>query len=72
MCPGPLVLHRGTTLGQARKGVAMAERRRRVLLKISGEAFGGGSLGVNPDVVAQIAREIAEGAKKAKKSLRRL
>ncbi|GAA3772442.1 UMP kinase [Microbacterium kribbense] len=34
-------------------------RRRRVLLKLSGEAFGGGSLGVNPDVVGQIAREIA-------------
>ncbi|MEK9908455.1 MAG: UMP kinase, partial [Aquiluna sp.] len=24
-------------------------KKRRVLLKISGEAFGGGSLGVNPD-----------------------
>ncbi|WP_105566424.1 UMP kinase [Microbacterium halophytorum] len=34
--------------------------RRRVLLKLSGEAFGGGTLGVNPDVVGQIAREIAE------------
>ena len=33
--------------------------RRRVLLKLSGEAFGGGQLGVNPDVVSQIAREIA-------------
>jgi uridylate kinase len=33
---------------------------RRVLLKLSGEAFGGGQLGVNPDVVGQIAREIAE------------
>tara|TARA_B100000902_G_C27220921_1_gene869616 strand:- start:210 stop:917 length:708 start_codon:yes stop_codon:yes gene_type:complete len=43
----------------------MPEGNRRVLLKLSGEAFGGGSLGVNPDVVAQIAREIAEGAKKA-------
>lgn len=43
----------------------MGERRRRVLLKLSGESFGGGSLGVNPDVVAQIAREIAEGAKTA-------
>ena len=32
---------------------------RRVLLKLSGEAFGGGSLGVNPDVVSQMAREIA-------------
>lgn len=33
--------------------------RRRVLLKLSGEAFGAGSLGVNPDVVGQIARDIA-------------
>nr|BFF11664.1 hypothetical protein GCM10025699_29670 [Microbacterium flavescens] len=32
--------------------------RRRVLLKLSGEAFGG-QLGVNPDVVSQMAREIA-------------
>ena len=37
--------------------------RRRVLLKLSGEAFGGGSLGVNPDVVASLANEIAEAAK---------
>nr|WP_221446945.1 UMP kinase [Microbacterium thalassium] len=28
-------------------------------MKLSGEAFGGGRLGVNPDVVSQIAREIA-------------
>ncbi len=34
-------------------------RRRRVLLKLSGEAFGGGQLGVNPDVVSAIAQEIA-------------
>lgn len=33
---------------------------RRVLLKLSGEAFaGGGGLGVDPDVVASIARQIA-------------
>lgn len=38
----------------------MTERtKRRVLLKLSGEAFGGGQLGVNPDVVSEIAREIA-------------
>ena len=36
--------------------------RRRVLLKLSGEAFGGGQLGVNPDVVGSIAREIADAA----------
>nr|WP_221189452.1 UMP kinase [Microbacterium proteolyticum] len=29
-------------------------------MKLSGEAFGGGQLGVNPDVVSQIAREIAQ------------
>src|SRR6185369_9362583 len=39
-------------------------KRRRVLLKLSGEAFGGGQLGVNPDVVSAIAREIAEAAPK--------
>jgi uridylate kinase len=33
--------------------------RRRVLLKLSGEAFGGGQLGVNPDVVSSLAQEIA-------------
>jgi uridylate kinase len=31
----------------------------RVLLKLSGEVFGGGKVGVDPDVVAKIAREIA-------------
>jgi uridylate kinase len=41
----------------------MAEqRKRRVLLKLSGEAFGGGALGVNPEVIASLAREIAEAA----------
>jgi uridylate kinase len=38
------------------------ERKRRVLLKLSGEAFGGGQLGVNPDVVASLAKEIAEAS----------
>ncbi|WZH52769.1 MAG: UMP kinase [Nocardioides alkalitolerans] len=32
---------------------------RRVLLKLSGEVFGGGSVGVDPDVVQEIAAEIA-------------
>ena len=32
---------------------------RRVLLKLSGEVFGGGKLGVDPDVVQGIAKEIA-------------
>ncbi|WP_294180177.1 UMP kinase [uncultured Schumannella sp.] len=39
--------------------------RRRVLLKLSGEAFGGGQLGVNPDIVSAIAREIAVAAPQA-------
>src|SRR5258708_29649726 len=42
----------------------MAKRRRRVLLKLSGEAFGAGQLGVNPDIVSGIAREIAAAAPK--------
>ncbi|WP_181310532.1 UMP kinase [Nocardioides campestrisoli] len=32
----------------------------RVLLKLSGEVFGGGRVGVDPDVVANVARQIAE------------
>ncbi|MDR0627145.1 MAG: UMP kinase, partial [Bifidobacteriaceae bacterium] len=33
---------------------------RRVMLKLSGESFGGGRLGVDPDVVTSIAGQIAE------------
>ena len=33
---------------------------RRVVLKLSGEAFGGGEVGVDPDVVASVARQIVE------------
>lgn len=32
----------------------------RVLLKLSGEVFGGGKVGVDPDVVSHIAKEIAD------------
>ena len=35
----------------------------RVMLKLSGEAFGGGKVGVDPDVVHNIAGQIAEVAK---------
>ncbi|MEN9715934.1 MAG: hypothetical protein RJA35_1401 [Actinomycetota bacterium] len=42
---------------------------RRVLLKLSGEAFGGGNLGVNPDIVGQIAKAIADGTKHAEVSI---
>ena len=34
-------------------------RPRRVVLKLSGEVFGGGAVGVDPDVVQSIARQIA-------------
>ncbi|WP_084543706.1 UMP kinase [Boudabousia marimammalium] len=33
---------------------------RRVLLKLSGEVFGGGSVGLDPDVISQIANQIKE------------
>src|SRR6187455_1765239 len=36
---------------------------RRVLLKLSGEMFGGGSVGLDADVVARIAREVADAVK---------
>ena len=35
----------------------------RVLLKLSGEAFGGGKVGVDPSVVAGIAKQIAEAVR---------
>lgn len=38
----------------------MSSPYRRVLLKLSGEAFGGGKLGVDPDVISNIAAQIAE------------
>ncbi|GAA2101593.1 UMP kinase [Microlunatus panaciterrae] len=38
----------------------MTHPYRRVLLKLSGEAFGGGKVGVDPDVVASVAKQIAE------------
>ncbi|HMM81763.1 MAG TPA: UMP kinase [Terrimesophilobacter sp.] len=37
-------------------------KTRRVLLKLSGESFGGGALGVNPDIVSGLAKEIAAAA----------
>ena len=38
----------------------MASPYKRVMLKLSGEVFGGGHVGVDPDVVAGLARQIAE------------
>ena len=42
-----------TTSAQPKKN------RRRVLLKLSGEVFGGGKLGVDPDTVRAVAKQIA-------------
>ncbi|MEE6280318.1 UMP kinase [Georgenia sunbinii] len=36
---------------------------RRVLLKLSGEVFGGGAIGLDADIVAGVAREIAEASR---------
>ena len=41
----------------------MTNKYKRVLLKLSGEVFGGGKVGVDPDVVAGLAAQIAEVAK---------
>ena len=38
----------------------MAMSQRRVLLKLSGEAFGGGKVGLGPTVVRQIAEQVAQ------------
>jgi uridylate kinase len=40
--------------------VQTGHRYTRVVLKLSGEVFGGGQVGVDPDVVATMARQIAE------------
>jgi uridylate kinase len=44
----------------AAKGTADVTAYKRVLLKLSGAVFGGGKIGVDPDVVNGIAREIAD------------
>lgn len=40
----------------------MKSPERRVLLKLSGEVFGGGQIGLDPDVVSAVAREIGAAA----------
>jgi uridylate kinase len=40
-----------------------SERYGRVVLKLSGEVFGGGAIGVDPDVVQAMARQIATGVR---------
>jgi uridylate kinase len=46
-------------LTEAAPTAEAARPARRVLLKLSGEVFGGGKVGVDPDVVRSIARQIA-------------
>ena len=41
-------------------GVDIPPVARRVLIKLSGEMFGGGAVGLDPNVVARVAREIAD------------
>ncbi|WP_236683362.1 UMP kinase [Demequina sediminicola] len=41
-------------------GEEVSPAQRRVLLKLSGEMFGGGAVGLDPDVVSRVAREIAD------------
>ncbi|QIM22950.1 UMP kinase [Phycicoccus sp. HDW14] len=48
---------------EAPASTATDGRARRVLLKLSGEVFGGGKVGVDPDVVRGIARQIAEAVR---------
>src|SRR4051794_28518988 len=43
----------------ARPAGSGGPRARRVVLKLSGEVFGGGDIGVDPDVVQELARQIA-------------
>jgi uridylate kinase len=54
--PAPAALHSPTSP----PAEDTTHTRRRVLLKLSGEAFGGGKVGVDPDVVRGIARQIAQ------------
>lgn len=50
-------------MGDMTDQAAGAGSTRRVLLKLSGETFGGGSVGLAPDVVQRIAAEIAEAVR---------
>ena len=46
-------------VGSASPNGPAVNRPRRVVLKLSGEVFGGGAVGVDPNVVMSIARQIA-------------
>lgn len=49
-----------TDTAQDVDGPASGHGLKRVLLKLSGEVFGGGKIGIDPDVVNAIAKQIAE------------
>ncbi len=49
-----------TSAPDASRQEAQGAKYSRVLLKLGGEMFGGGQVGLDPDVVAQVARQIAE------------
>jgi uridylate kinase len=49
-----------TTTDEERDGHVSTPSYHRVLLKLSGEVFGGGQVGVDPDIVQSIARQVAE------------
>jgi uridylate kinase len=46
--------------GRRPSGAPARQRLTRVLLKLGGEMFGGGGVGIDPDVVSAVARQIAE------------
>ncbi len=48
------------TTGEQEQSTESARPLRRVLLKLSGEVFGGGKLGIDPDVVNGIAKQVAQ------------
>jgi uridylate kinase len=50
----------GVETDEALEDLDVTPPYRRVLLKLSGEVFGGGQLGVDPDVVQSIARQISD------------
>jgi uridylate kinase len=54
-----MVADEARTARRMRQVGAAFRRPRRVVLKLSGEVFGGGAIGVDPDVVQELARQIA-------------
>ena len=57
---GPAAPRQEPTNGLASGQPLTRARYSRVLLKLGGEMFGGGQVGLDPDVVAQVAQQIAE------------